>query len=165
MPLYLRPALPQDGSFVYELIRQVLYDQLHARFWDPAFRDTLLDMQVKAKCGAYAAAYPRAEHGIIMLDDDAVGRLLVDRSGAFYNLIDIAILPKYQGAGVGTRLILGLCMEAEMMQKSVRLHVSVGNPRAADLYKRLGFRVIEDLQTDMLMERAPGAQTQVIAAP
>jgi ribosomal protein S18 acetylase RimI-like enzyme len=56
-------------------------------------------------------------------------------------------------------------MEAEMMRKNVRLYVSITNPRAADLYKRLGFRVIEDLQTDLLMERTPGAHAQVIAAP
>ncbi len=74
-------------------------------------------------------------------------------------------MPKQRSQGIGTRLVLALCMEAEMMRKNVRLYVRVTNPRALALYKRLGFRVIEDLQTDILMERRPGDQAQVIAAP
>ena len=165
MPLYVRPALPQDNAFVYQLLWQVVYEQLLADRWDPAIRDGLLDLQVRVRCGAYAARWPQAEHAIIMLDDEPVGRLLIDRSGPNYHLVDIAVLPKRQGAGIGTRLVLGLCMEAEIMGKSVRLRVSVSNPRAADLYRRLGFRVIEDQETDWLMERSPGATAQVIAAP
>jgi GNAT superfamily N-acetyltransferase len=165
MSLYVRPAIPQDGEFVYQLLRQVLYDQLMAHLWDPAIRDPLLDLQVRAQTGAYLSAYPHADHGIVMLDDEPVGRLLVDRSRASHHLIDIAILSKRRSAGIGTRLILGLCMEAEMMGKSLTLRVSITNPRAAALYQRLGFRVIEDQQTDWLMERSPGATSQIIAAP
>ena len=165
MPLFVRPALPADGEFVYRLLRQFLYDELMAHLWDPAIRDPLLDLQVRTKSSAYASAYPNADHGIIMLDDEPVGRLLVDRSGANHHLVDITLLANRRGGGIGTRLILGLCMEAEMMRKSLRLRVSITNPRAAALYKRLGFRVIEDEVTDWVMERAPGAVSQVIAAP
>lgn len=165
MPLYVRPAQPQDGEFVYQLLRQVFYEQLMAHLWDPAIRDPLLDLQVRQKSSTYAANYPHADHGIIMLDEEPVGRLLVDRTGASHHLIDISILPKRRGAGIGTRLVLGLCMEAEMNGKSLTLSVSISNPRAAQLYKRLGFRVIEDLETGWVMERAPGATSQVIAAP
>jgi GNAT superfamily N-acetyltransferase len=165
MPLYVRPALPQDDQFVYQLVWQVMYDQLHAALWDPSIRNVLLDLQVRSKNGAYAAVHPHADHAIIMLDDQPIGRMLIDRSGEYYQLVDISILPKRRGAGIGTRLVLAFCMEAEMMRKNVRLYVSITNPRAADLYKRLGFRVIEDLQTDLLMERAPGDRAQVIAAP
>jgi ribosomal protein S18 acetylase RimI-like enzyme len=164
MALYLRPALPQDDQFLYQLAWQVIYDQLYAGLWDPAIRNALLDLQVRAKRGAYAVSHPHADSAIVMWDDLPVGAMIIDRSGEFYDLVDISILPKHRGAGIGTRLILGVCMEAEMMRKSVRLYVSVSNPRAAELYKRLGFRVIEDLQSDLLMERAPGDRAQVLAA-
>jgi ribosomal protein S18 acetylase RimI-like enzyme len=45
------------------------------------------------------------------------------------------------------------------------LYVAAVNQRAAGLYRRLGFRVIEDLQIQLLMERAPGDRSQVVAAP
>lgn len=165
MPLYVRPALPEDDSFVYQLIRQVMYDQLLAHLWDPAYRDALLDLQVRSKAGSYSVVHPHADHAIIMLDDTAVGRLLIDRAGPTYHLVDISILPKYRSAGIGTRIVLGLCMEAEMMQKNVRLYVSITNPRALELYTRLGFRVIQDLFTDLLMEKSPADRSQVLAAP
>jgi ribosomal protein S18 acetylase RimI-like enzyme len=142
-----------------------MYEQLQAETWDPRIREHLLDLQVRTKCGAYATVHPQADDAIIMLDDQPVGRMLVDRSGEFYHLVDISVLPKYRGKGIGTRLVLALCMEGEMTGKNVRLYVSISNPRAAGLYKRLGFRVIEDLLTDMLMERAPGDRSQVLAAP
>jgi ribosomal protein S18 acetylase RimI-like enzyme len=164
MPLYVRPALADDWPFVYQLVRELLYDQLAARLWDSAIPG-LLDLQVRTKLAAYASAYPRADHGIIMLDEAAVGRLLVDRSREYHRLVDITIAPRHRSAGIGTRLVLGLCMEAELMGKSLRLNVSVTNPRAAALYRRLGFRVIEDLETDWLMERSPGSVAQVVAAP
>jgi ribosomal protein S18 acetylase RimI-like enzyme len=165
MPLFVRPTLPQDEQFVYQLAYQTMFEQLYAWTWDPRIRHQLLDMQVRAKHGAYANEFPNADYAIIMLDDEPVGRMIIDRAGEFYVLVDIAIVPKHRSAGIGTRLILALCMEAELMQKKVRLHVSVTNPRASDLYKRLGFRVIEDLQTGILMERAPGDRAQVMAAP
>jgi ribosomal protein S18 acetylase RimI-like enzyme len=165
MPLYVRPALPEDESFVYQLVRQVIYDQLLGHLWDPTYRDALLDLQVRAKAGSYAVIHPHADHAIIMLDDDRVGRLLIDRTGPCYDLVDISILPKYRSGGIGTRIILGLCMEAEMMQKNVRLYVSITNPRAIELYKRLGFRVVEDRVTDLLMEKTPADRAQVLAAP
>ncbi len=164
MPLFVRPALPEDDQFVYLLAYQVMHDQLHAQLWDPNIRHPLLDLQVRSKRSSYAAVHPHADYAIIMLDDQRVGRMIIDRSGEFYHLVDISILPQHRSAGIGTRLVLALCMEAEMVRKSVRLYVSVTNPRAAELYKRLGFRVIEDQQTDILMERSPGSQSQVIAA-
>src|SRR6266851_4526629 len=156
MPLFVRPALPQDEQFVYALDYQVKYDQLHAGLWDPNIRHPLLDLQVRSKRSSYAAMHPLADYAIIMLDDQPVGHMIIDRSGEFYDLVDISIMPKQRSQGIGTRLVLALCMEAEMMHKNVRLYVSVTNPRALALYKRLGFRVIEDLQTDILMERRPG---------
>jgi GNAT superfamily N-acetyltransferase len=165
MPLFVRPALQQDEQFVYDVAYQVMHDHLHAHLWDPNIRHALLDLQVRSKNASYAAVHPGADYAIIMQDDQPVGRMIIDRSGEFYHLVDISIVPAHRGAGIGTRLVLALCMEAETIHKSVRLYVSITNPRAAELYKRLGFRVIEDQQTDILMERSPGDQAQVIAAP
>ena len=165
MALSLRPALPQDNQFVYELVYAVLFEQLCAETWDPAIRDQLLNLQIQAKHGSYGVMHPKADYAIVMLDGQRVGRMILDRSGEFYHLVDIAIAPPHRRAGIGTRLLLGLCMEAEMMHKNIRLYVSVTNPRAAALYHRLGFRAIENLETDTLMEWAPGDRAQLVAQP
>jgi len=165
MPLYLRPALPNDNKFIHDLVYQTLFEQLYAWAWHPSLRQSILEMQVRAKQGSYAVLHPNAHHAIIMLDDDAVGRLMIDRTGEYYELVDISIVAKHRSAGIGTRLILAMCTEAEMMRKSVRLTVSVTNPRARDLYQRLGFRVVEEYPMDLIMLRSPGDRAQVIAAP
>lgn len=165
MSLYVRPAVPQDKQFLYELTYSVLSEQLYAHTWDPRIRDHLLDLQITAKLGSYSVIHPHADHAIIMLDEQTVGRMIIDRSGEFYHLVDISIAPKHRSAGIGTRLVLALCMEAEMVHKNVRLYVSITNPRAQALYNRLGFHVIEDFATDILMEKAPGDRAQVLAQP
>lgn len=164
MPLTVRPTYPKDQQFVYSVVYQVTAEILHADTWDPRIRHALLDLQVNARQSSYAVRHPSADHAIIMLDDEPVGRLIIDRSGEHYDLVDITVVPKHRSAGIGTRLILALCMEAAMMRKNVRLYVSITNPRAISLYRRLGFRVVEDLQTDLLMERTPTDQAQVVAA-
>src|SRR5947209_7474365 len=114
MPLSVRPAVPQDEQFLYSLVYQTMFEQLYAAAWDPAIRDHLLNLQIRAKHSSYAMQFPQADHAIIVLDGEAAGRMIIDRSGPFHHLVDISILPKYRGAGIGTRLILALCTEAEM---------------------------------------------------
>jgi len=87
MPLTVRPTLPQDEQFLYQLVYQTMSEQLFAWTWDPNIRDKLLDLQIRAKHGSYAAEYPHANHGIIVWDDEPVGRLIVDRSGEFHVLV------------------------------------------------------------------------------
>ena len=164
MPLSLRPTYPKDAAFVYQLDYQIMAEQLHAWNWEPGMRHQLLHMQIQAKNGSYAATHPNAEYAIVDLDDEAVGRMIIDRSGEFYYLVDIAIIPKQRGGGIGTRLVLALCTEAGLMHKKVRLFVHATNQRALALYRRLGFRVIEDVQWGMVMERDPSDRAETAIA-
>jgi len=164
MPLSLRPTYPNDAAFVYQLAYETMAEHLHAWTWDPGIRHHLLHMQVQAKNGSYAITHPNAEYAIVDLDDEPVGRMIIDRSGEFYYLVDITIIPKQRGAGIGTRLVLALCTEAGLMHKKVRLFVHTTNQRALTLYRRLGFRVIEDLEWGLLMERDPADRGEIAIA-
>ena len=164
MPLLLRPVLPKDETFLYQLAYENMFEQLAAWAWDPQYREPLLKMQIVGQNSAYAAEFPNANHGIILLDDKPVGRMILDRGPEIHYLVDITILKQYRGAGIGTRLIQALCTEAEMLRKRVRLQVMVTN-RAKGLYERLGFRLIEDRQVAWLMERAPGSGSLMAGAP
>jgi ribosomal protein S18 acetylase RimI-like enzyme len=152
-----------DELFLYQLAYEVFFEQLHAELWNPAIREPLLKMQIEGQRGAYAAEFPHADHGIIVLDERPVGRMIVNRGPEIHHLVDITILKQHRGAGIGTVLIRALCSEGDLVRKPVRLHVMVTN-RAKTLYQRLGFRLIEDNQVTWLMERAPGSGP-VTAAP
>jgi len=155
MALSLRPALPKDETFLYQLLYENFYEKLYAWAWDPSIRQPLLNMQIQGQRATYAAMYPHADHGIIVFDGNDVGRILVDRGPQINTLVDITIRKQNRAAGMGTVLVRSLCIEAEMMRKPLRLQVAVDN-RARNLYQRLGFRLIEDLQLNLVMERAPG---------
>jgi ribosomal protein S18 acetylase RimI-like enzyme len=156
MSLYLRPAMPQDELFLYQLAYETFYEQLHAELWDPNIRESVLKMQIDGQRGSYAAQFPNADHGIIMLDDRPVGRLIVDRGPEVHHLVDITILKRHRSAGIGTVLIRALGTEGDLMRKPIRLHVMVTN-RAKALYQRMGFRLIEENPVTWLMERPPGS--------
>jgi len=155
MPLTLRPALPADEPFLYRLAYEHFYLKLLAHTWEPGMRDMLLKMQVEGQRATYATQFPRADHGIIVLDDRPIGRMLVDRGPEIHQLVDIVIGADQRGKGIGSIVLRALCTEAELMRKPLRLHVDVQN-RARELYRRLGFRLIEDLQHAWVMERTPG---------
>lgn len=100
-------------------------------------------MQFNAQRQQYDEVYPQAENRIVLQDDRPVARILVDRSEHEITLIDIALLPEYRNAGIGTRLVQKLQAEAVAARKPVRLHVWKSNP-ALHLYERLGFSIVRD---------------------
>jgi GNAT superfamily N-acetyltransferase len=156
MPLSLRPAVPADEQFLYQLVYDNMFEQLFAAAWDPQIREPLLKMQIEGQRSGFAAQFPNADHGIILLDDRPVGRIILDHGPEVHWLVDIVIARQHRGGGIGTWILRALCTEADLMRKPIRLQVTVTNP-AQRLYHRLGFRLVEDLQITRLMERAPGA--------
>lgn len=164
MSLYLRPVLPTDEAFIDQLVYDNLFEQLYAWAWDPKIREPLLKMQVRGQRASYSAAFPRADHGIIVLDDCPIGRLIVDRGPEIHYLVDIVLRNENRGKGIGTWLLRALSTEADLARKRLRLQVQQTN-RAKELYLRLGFGIIEDRQIGILMERQPGALLASAAAP
>lgn len=55
-------------------------------------------------------------------------------------LVDIALLPEARGQGFGEALLVPLQAEARNRALPLRLSVARDNPRAAALYRRLGFK-------------------------
>ena len=65
--------------------------------------------------------------------------------------MDIALLPKYRGAGIGTWVVRSLLDESTRSKKPVTLHVEPYNP-AVRLYQRPGFRGVEQRGVNQFME-------------
>ena len=100
-------------------------------------------MQFKAQRSSYAMQFPNADYRIIVHDGRAAGRLIVDRSGDDILLIDVALLPEFRNAGMGSALMRQIMAEAAQARKALKLHVEKVN-RARRLYDRLGFSTIGD---------------------
>jgi ribosomal protein S18 acetylase RimI-like enzyme len=137
----LRPATADDEKF----LRRLFASTREAEFASlpEAQREMLMTMQFNLQWQQYSAGYPQAENNIILLDDQAVGRLLVDEADREITLVDIALLPAHRNLGIGTYLLDQLLARAAKANKAVRLHVFKTNP-AQLLYERLGFSKIGD---------------------
>ncbi len=69
-------------------------------------------------------------------------------------IIDIALLKECLGQEIGGQLLEGLFEEAGRIGVPVSIHVEANNP-ALHLYRRLGFRILNQNGPYDLMERPP----------
>ncbi len=139
----LRPSVIADEDLLLALYTSSRLDEMAQFGWDQLMRDAFIKMQFTAQRQHYAMAYPGSYNQIVLLAEKPIGRMLVDKSGLDFVLVDIVLLPEFQNAGIGGRLIKELLRDAASLSKSVRLHVVKNNP-AARLYGRLGFSPVRD---------------------
>ncbi len=145
-----RPIAAGDGEFLLEVYASTR-DDVAAAMLDGAEKSQFLQMQFNAQHQYYQATFPDARYQIILFDDVPVGRLYVDRPGNEIHVIDIALLPRYRRQGIGTRLMSDILEEAARTHLPVRIYVEHYNS-ALSWYEKLGFVMVEDLQTHYQMQ-------------
>ncbi len=165
--LTLRPAAADDEGFLYELNAATRAAELALGQWDAPQAAALLQLQYRAQQQSYRQEFPAATTEIVLTPGQgitAVGRLITDRSAAEILLVDIALLPAWQGRGIGTALIQALQAEAAAAGRAIRLHVLASN-RARRLYQRLGFVVEGEPAVYLAMIwRPPAADARATAS-
>lgn len=147
----LRPATPQDRAFLREVYASTRDDEPADAGWPAEQRETSVQVQFDLQDRQFRSSNPRGSFDVVEVDGRRAGRLYVDRRLDDIRIIDIALLPAYRGAGIGSRLISTVLEEARMSGRSASLHVEVHDP-AARLYRRLGFAMVADLGLYRLME-------------
>ena len=111
-------------------------------------------MQFAAQHQFYQERSTRTDFLIMLRDAVPVGRLSIARWQDEIRMVDIALLPPYRHAGIGTALRRDLLAEAAVAHTPVRIHVEKFNP-ALRLYERLGFAPIEDKGVYVFLEWSP----------
>ena len=133
----VRPEQPQDEAFLFEVYASTRQEEMDALGWPLEMRHTFLTMQFRASQG-YRTMFPDAEFLIVLVDGEPAGRFIVNRSREELRVVDIALLPRHRGKGIGTAVLQRVFGEAAATKKPLRLNVLKGN-RATRLYQRLGF--------------------------
>ena len=151
MSISLRRVSAQDDQFLFQLYASTRAAEMALVNWDPVQKQAFLKMQFETQRRAYEHQFPGGQDQIILRDNTSAGRLLIDHSDEYVLIVDIALLPEYRSAGIGTNLIRGLQTEAAESARTLRLHVEGSNP-ALRLYERLGFRTIVQNGLYWLME-------------
>ena len=93
---------------------------------------------------------------IVHRDGEVIGYLQTRPEPGFIYVLSLALAPVAQGKGIGTAIMAGLKTSAMERGEGVKLSVFRTNPRALDLYGRLGFQVTETTDAFSRMEWLPG---------
>ena len=153
--LAVRPALPQDEIFLYELyvaIRGPLFDRAPITV---AQREHLLRLQFRAQISSYTQQFPNSCYHVVLLDSKPVGRLWVAPGDNSFVLVDIGIHPDVQSKGLGSVLVQRLQAEAQKAKMPIRSTVDRFNPGSLKFHQRLGFQVVREDQLQYYMEWHP----------
>lgn len=142
-PHRLRPATPEDAVFQLALYASTREEEMNAAGFPTEMREPFVIQQFTAQTTFYTAEYPAAEWWIIECDGKPAGRLILDRAGDHFHLIDIILIPEFRGQGIGTHYLKQVQTEAGALGLPVRLFAATGE-RALRLYLRLGFQILSD---------------------
>jgi GNAT superfamily N-acetyltransferase len=157
--LQTRPRTPADESFLFALFHEQRAPEFALAGLSRSALDAVVRQQFQLQETSYRMNRPRSEDAVIWVGAERIGRIWVDRSGDHVHLLDVALTGPYRGRGVGTLLMRALIDEATSSGRPLRLWVRRYS-RAANLYQRLGFAVIEDNGMDLKMERRSSGVTQ-----
>jgi GNAT superfamily N-acetyltransferase len=148
---HLRTATAMDRDLLLQIYASTRQDEMDVVDWSDEEKATFLFHQFTAQDLYYREEFPDCTFEIIVVEEEDAGRLYVDRRDDEIRIVDIALLPPVRGKGVGTELMQSILDEASTAELVVRIHVEEYNP-AQSLYRRLGFRELENVGTYILME-------------
>ncbi|MHA7869842.1 MAG: GNAT family N-acetyltransferase [Salipiger thiooxidans] len=143
-----------DQTFLRNLYATTRAWEFALTIWPEDEKRDFLRRQFDAQDLHYTRVFPKAVRRIICLDDIDIGRLYVDRRDDEMHIIELSLLPAFQGRGIGTDILRSLLNEAHGGKVPVRLKVERQNP-AVRLYQRHGFSTISASGHHLSMEWHP----------
>jgi ribosomal protein S18 acetylase RimI-like enzyme len=141
----IRPATPADTPFLRQLHHRAYRDVVVRQFgsWDEAAQD-----------GWFEKGLAEADFGVVEEQGQAIGTVGLKDFPDRVELVELQLLPEWQGRGLGTALLRAELERAQRLDKPVRLRVLLEN-RARSLYERHGFAIVGQTDTHYLMEWKP----------
>jgi ribosomal protein S18 acetylase RimI-like enzyme len=153
--LAVRPALPQDEIFLYDLYSAIRGPEFALAPIPAAQKEQLMRMQFRAQMSEYTQMYPNSCYHLVLLDSKPAGRLWVAPGNGELQLVDIAVHPNLQGKGIGTVLVQRVQQEAAKARLPIRCCVFRFNTGSLRFHQRLGFSILREDQTHYHLEWRP----------
>lgn len=142
MNITTRLALASDTEFARAVHHQAYREVAERQFgpWDERAQD-----------GFFAADWASGQFEVMACDDVPCGYVCVEQQEDCVFVRELVLLPRFQGRGIGSEVLRGVTERARRSGVPVRLGTCHMN-RAADLYRRLGFRETGRTDLHVLME-------------
>lgn len=137
----LRPAMPEDRNFLYQLKKEVNLGYISAIWgWDEDYQQEEFDRDFQK----------REEFSVIVSDDADAGFLQLQRGADFLNVAEIHLLPAFRGQGLGTAVLRYIQALGDKEELPVLIGCFRANQGARDLYLHLGFQPAGESDTHYL---------------
>ena len=131
MTFCLRSAVEADRAFLYALHCRTMRGMIEQTWgWDESWQQEDFDRRFRE----YTVS-------IIEKDGRAAGALLLELKPDSIYIHEVQVLPEHQGLGIGRAVVQWVIAQAASRGVGVTLSVLEVNPRARQLYERLGFQV------------------------
>jgi len=102
--------------------------------------------------------YQFEKANIILLNNEPVGLLKINRAADKTEVLQLQIDPGQQGKGLGKTILSDILAEASAEGKTVSLSVLKTN-KAQNLYKSLGFKIVDEDKQSFFMEFQGGFES------
>jgi GNAT superfamily N-acetyltransferase len=135
----LRLVRAEDEDFLCALYGSTRAQELAMTPWNEEQRAVFIRFQFAAQQQFYQAEFPQAEHSIIMLGEEPIGRLYVDRRADEIHILDITLLAQYRSQGLAAPLLRALMDEAAQAGKNVGIQLDFYD-QSQPLFEQLGFK-------------------------
>ena len=149
----LREVRSDDDQFLLDVYESTRADEMALLPWTDEQRKEFLRFQFTAQNSYYRKEFPEASYSLILNNEKRVGRIYVLRREAI-RILDITLLPKHRGQGIGTLLLRELLSEAKTSGKTVQTYVETFN-RSLSLFERLGFSKVGEDGVNFLLQWSP----------
>lgn len=147
-----RPAGPGDRDLQFAVYAAGRRDEMALTGWPSGVVQAFLADQFRLQTDHFAAHYRKAARLIVQVDGADAGRLILHRTTSEIRVVEIGLLPDYQGRGIGGTILAAVQAHAAATGCGVvSLHADI-HGRARRLYARLGFKEIEERGVRVLME-------------
>jgi ribosomal protein S18 acetylase RimI-like enzyme len=150
--LALRQVNELDGELLFQIFSSTREKEMQmVSFWTDEQKNMFLRQQFMAQHNYYQHTFTQSNFWIIEQHKIPIGRLYFDTEQSdYFKIIDISILAKHRGKGIGEGILRDILSVASAKNKVVRIHVENHNP-AKRLYEKIGFKTIEigDIYSEM----------------
>ena len=140
--LQIRPSMASDKIFLEQLYISSRNDLDYIQ-GEKDFIEELKQKQYEAQVAGYGDSFPNAMYFVIEYHSERIGRAVLDFGHNEIRLVDIIIMPKAQGKGLGQAIIRSFMHCADQVRSPLTLSVLSENVQAKALYLKLGFVVDE----------------------
>jgi len=138
----LKSAAMDHYDFIYYVKKLTLKEHIEKIWgWDEEYQQN-----------DFRQCFIPQKNKIIVYDNEEIGYVETNEEDNIVHIVELEILPEYQGKGIGSSIIKDIIEYTDASQKRVRIGCFKINRGAKRLYESLGFKVIEETETHYILE-------------